>query len=284
MFPRYSPLQEKHYLISSDGTFVYDTRSDLFFHKSSSSIWDEYHLKKIMDARAIQETETTRTENLKKLHEHLKYLTEKLEQERKEKERKKKEEEDAKRREERRLAQLEEEKKQRKLWKEERERRRLLEEREREKMYQRRKEEERIQLQRQRLEEIKRKKAEEEAKQKAEEERKAKEKEALMEYLASRRRNQKHKISDATLKKLDKRFGKYAGPTKSKIRIFTERQKLRILKMLGIDPEQSFQSFFDLSLDLEKVNKVNEYINVRIDRKKMDPLVELGKKRLLSVV
>lgn len=275
---------------SSDFDLVHDkknlvmySKNKLFawsspFDKEQQVIWTtdfELFIRKPpptpLTREQLQLKEKEEREKFQKLQEHLKFLAE-------ETARKKKEEEEKERKikgqaflENLRKRVAQDEKR-----RQEQERQRLREEREQEEIDRRRRAR-RESLRRQEEEERKKKEAEEQRRKEAEEqERKRKEEEdKIMEEFMNRRQNKKHKISDATLKKLDKRFGKYHEPTKSKIRMFTKKQQKRILKLLGIKKTEKFDSFFDLHhanrLELDKVNRVNDYINTRIDRKK-DPL------------
>jgi membrane protein involved in colicin uptake len=151
---------------------------------------------------------------------------------------------------------------------------RMLEEqiqRKRDEKRRQREEEQRKREQEQKKKEEEERKREQEKKRIEEEERKRIEEEERKRILEAenRKRNVKHKISNATLKKFDKRFGKFKEPTKSKIKKFSKKQCKKILKILGIEKDTQFESFFDLKLDLERVNKANDYINANIDRKKV---------------
>jgi len=267
---------------SSDFDLVHDKKNLVMYSKNKLFAWSSPFDQKItiwttdfeLFIRKPPPTPLTREQvqlQEQKLQEHLKFLAE-------ETARKKKEEEEKERKikgqaflENLRKQVARDEKRRR-----EQERQRLQEKKEQEEIDRRRRAR-RESLRRQEEEERKKKQAEEQRRKEVEEqERKRKEEEdKILEEFMNRRQNKKHKISDATLKKLDKRFGKYHEPTKSKIRMFTKKQQKRILKLLGIKKTEKFDSFFDLHhanrLELDKVNRVNDYINTRIDRKK-DPL------------
>jgi hypothetical protein len=248
------------------------TDNNLFFRQEPETL------------QQVQERLKKEKEQFKKLQEHLDFLKKRAELKKQEELQKRTEqvleklrlerlENEKKRLEEERLEQVRQE---REMERRRREKvildKKKAEEERKKKEEERRRQEEEL---RQRQEELR----------KQEEERRKKEEDDMIKEYMNRRQNKKHKISDATLKKLDKRFGKYQGTCKSKIRMFTPKQKKRILKLLGIKKSLVFESFFELhqqnKLDIEKVNRVNDYINTRIDRKQ-DPIEHLRRKFFLQ--